>query len=242
MKRCPACQRTYDDSQGFCPHEGTPLVSDPPQAYDPAQTLVAGSPPPPPPVMPPAGDVPPSQFAGTEPPPNYQPYQPQPPQPPPQQQWSPMPQQQQQWGAPPPARNMNKIILLAALGLVVAAGVGLLIYFLTRSSDSTATASSNSGQSTNANTPARPANRFVGTWVEETRPNSKPSKFTEDGKITEQGPGGNDVQQGTYTATGDKASITITSGARPVTFNATLESNNRMRIEAMGRTLYLVRK
>lgn len=51
MKRCPSCQRTYeDDSQAFCMNDGTPLVPDaPPPSLD--KTMMAGamSTPPPPP-------------------------------------------------------------------------------------------------------------------------------------------------------------------------------------------------
>jgi hypothetical protein len=51
MKRCPSCQRTYeDDSQTFCMNDGTPLVPDaPPPSLD--KTMMAGamSTPPPPP-------------------------------------------------------------------------------------------------------------------------------------------------------------------------------------------------
>lgn len=50
MKRCPSCQRTYeDDSQTFCMNDGTPLVPDaPPPSLD--KTMMAGamSTPPPP--------------------------------------------------------------------------------------------------------------------------------------------------------------------------------------------------
>ncbi len=52
MKRCPSCQRTFeDDSQTFCMNDGTPLVPDaPPPSLD--KTMMAGAmstPPPPPP-------------------------------------------------------------------------------------------------------------------------------------------------------------------------------------------------
>lgn len=50
MKRCPSCQRTYEDSQTFCMNDGTPLVPDaPPPSLD--KTMMAGamSTPPPPP-------------------------------------------------------------------------------------------------------------------------------------------------------------------------------------------------
>jgi hypothetical protein len=43
MKRCPSCQRTYeDDTQAFCMNDGTPLVSDAaPSSMD--KTMMAGS-------------------------------------------------------------------------------------------------------------------------------------------------------------------------------------------------------
>src|SRR5947209_2706098 len=209
MKRCPSCNRTYDDSQAFCSTDATPLVSEAAAAAsDPEATIAA----------PPASDIPPTQVATTAQTPGYQqPYQ---------QQWT--PPQQQQWGAPPASRNTNKIIILAVVGLVVAVGIGLTIYFL--SSSSTA------------------AKRFVGTWAEEGRPNDKGARFTEDGKIMVPHPpvntmsatpsGSDEEQAGTYTVNGDKATIISPKG----TFTATLESDNRMRLEAQGETIYLMRK
>ncbi|HEX8138431.1 MAG TPA: nuclear transport factor 2 family protein [Pyrinomonadaceae bacterium] len=43
MKRCPSCQRTYeDDSQSFCMNDGTPLISEaPPSSLD--KTMMSGS-------------------------------------------------------------------------------------------------------------------------------------------------------------------------------------------------------
>ena len=208
MKRCPSCNRTYDDSQAFCSTDATPLVSEAATASDPEATIAA----------PLASDIPPTQVATTAQTPGYQqPYQ---------QQWT--PPQQQQWGAPPASRKTNKIIILAVVGLVVAVGIGLTIYFL--SSSSTA------------------AKRFVGTWAEENKPNDKGARFTEDGKIMaphppvntmSATPSGNDEEQaGTYTVNGDKATINV----RGTTLTGTLESDNRMRIEGGPKTGYLVRK
>ena len=40
MKRCPNCQKTFDDAMRFCQTDGTPLVDDAPPA-DPYKTMVA---------------------------------------------------------------------------------------------------------------------------------------------------------------------------------------------------------
>jgi hypothetical protein len=82
MKRCPSCQRTYpDDAPGFCVSDGTQLVTEEAQAFDPQKTMLASAPPP--------------KFSEPmPPPPASQPMQQQPiwPPPPPQQ------QQGQNWG------------------------------------------------------------------------------------------------------------------------------------------------
>lgn len=47
MKRCPSCERTYnDDTLSFCPNDGTPLVTDSPQSsgFDPQATIMATPP------------------------------------------------------------------------------------------------------------------------------------------------------------------------------------------------------
>lgn len=44
MKRCPSCQRTYDDEKTFCMVEGTKLVTLPPVDDDPQPTMFAPSP------------------------------------------------------------------------------------------------------------------------------------------------------------------------------------------------------
>ena len=66
MKRCPMCDRTYDDSQSFCVNDGATLTSDQSQAaYDPLKTIVSTPPPQSAPLQPPtgygSGDVPGSQ-------------------------------------------------------------------------------------------------------------------------------------------------------------------------------------
>ena len=110
MKRCPKCQRTYpDDAPGFCVNDGTQLVTEEPQAYDPQKTILASPPPaaPPPPQYNPAPPPPPQ----APPPPPQQHYQtPNDPagmNPPPQ--WQPPPQQHQPpaapWPPPPPQQQ-----------------------------------------------------------------------------------------------------------------------------------------
>jgi hypothetical protein len=42
MKKCPTCQRTFEDSMRFCQTDGTPLVDDAPPV-DPYKTMVASS-------------------------------------------------------------------------------------------------------------------------------------------------------------------------------------------------------
>jgi flagellar basal body-associated protein FliL len=207
MKRCPSCNRTFDDTQNFCLEDATPLISEA-SSYDPAKTVLA--------TGPGAMDTQPPQTPSAGALPSYQqPYQ---------QQWAPP----QQWGAPPARRNSNKIIILAVVGLVVAVGIGLTIYFLSASSTA--------------------SKRFVGTWVEEGRANDKGARFTADGKIMvphppantmSATPSGNDEEQvGTYTVSGDKATIYGQKG----TFTGTLESDNRMRLEGQGKTAYLIKK
>lgn len=45
MKRCPMCDRTYDDSQTFCVNDGATLTTDAAPAYDPLKTIVSTPPP-----------------------------------------------------------------------------------------------------------------------------------------------------------------------------------------------------
>jgi hypothetical protein len=132
----------------------------------------------------------------------------------------------------PVNRGGNKKSILVMVGLLLMVGIGLGVYFLVRSSSATSTASK----------------RFVGTWVEENRPGAKGARFTVDGKIMgpqppvntmSATPSGNDeVQVGTYTVNGDKATIYGPKG----TITGTLESDNRMRLEVQGQTIYLMRK
>lgn len=45
MKRCPTCQKTFDDSKRFCQVDGTPLVDDAPEKnepVDPYKTVIGG--------------------------------------------------------------------------------------------------------------------------------------------------------------------------------------------------------
>ena len=46
MKRCPTCNRTFEDPQIFCSEDGTRLVEDSPPAFDPMATMMASPPPP----------------------------------------------------------------------------------------------------------------------------------------------------------------------------------------------------
>lgn len=232
MKRCPTCNRTYDDTEAFCSADATPLVSEA-TASEPEATIA---------VPPAASELPPTQVASNEQAPSneqpyQQPYQQQSYQQPYQQQWQPPPQQQ--WGAQPTGRGGNKTLVLAIIGIAVAVAAGLIVYFLMRGSSSSATPSSN-GSSTSTASTSTASKRFVGTWVEENRPNSKGSRFTEDGKVMDMSPRGEE-QVGTYIVSGDKATINISERGGK-TYTATLESDSRMRIETEGKTVYLVKK
>lgn len=46
MKRCPNCQKAYDDDKRFCQVDGTPLVDDAPENADPYKTVFGGVTPP----------------------------------------------------------------------------------------------------------------------------------------------------------------------------------------------------
>ena len=71
MKRCPMCDRTYDDSQTFCVNDGATLTSDAAPSYDPLKTIVSTPPPSPQsaPLPPPpgygSGDLPGGQSPST---------------------------------------------------------------------------------------------------------------------------------------------------------------------------------
>ena len=90
MKRCPTCQRTYPgDAPAFCVNDGTQLVAEESQSFDPQKTILASSPPPPQysnPAPPVANQPPPQQQQPAWPPPSPQ-----------QQQQQPQ-QQGQNWG------------------------------------------------------------------------------------------------------------------------------------------------
>lgn len=113
MKRCPTCNRTYNDlSLNFCLEDGTPLASDAPAAPDPNETIRYPGPrdtsePPPTEIYRPAPPV----TRRTAPPP-----------PPSPQQWSPTP--------PPPAqRKKSNAIwwIFGGLAAVLVIGVGLVV-------------------------------------------------------------------------------------------------------------------
>lgn len=136
MKRCPACQKTYEDSQNFCLDDGTTLVSTtgnssgfgfpPENPYNrnsaATEVLSQGAPSaggwsPPPPQPPPYSTTPPST-----------PYMMQ--QPHPAQKRSPLP-----W---------------IILGVLALAGIGTGIYFATRGSDSSTTTAANKSMTTSS--------------------------------------------------------------------------------------------
>lgn len=116
MKRCSTCQRTYlDDAPDYCTADGTRLVKEETEAYDPQKTMMASPPPP--------------QYANpvAPPPPPGIPQ----PAPPPQPGWPPPPLQQQgqNWGGgyypgqayAPPTTQSNILSLIALILGVVSA-------------------------------------------------------------------------------------------------------------------------
>jgi hypothetical protein len=131
--------------------------------------------------------------------------------------------------------NTRKITLLVtALALMA-----LIATACNKTSSTNANVNSTPGKNSSSPSVASSAaaKRFVGTWTEEGEKNDKGTRFTEDGKVIEVSSGN---QVGTYTATGnDKATVTISEG-RPGT--ATLESDNRMRLETAREAVYLIRK
>jgi hypothetical protein len=144
----------------------------------------------------------------------------------PQQQYAPQqyPAPQQQWGAPPVNRGGNKTLLLVIVGLVVVVGVGLTVYFLTRSGSSS-TSGTSSGSGSKSSTASNP---FVGTWVMEGQDPNNTLRFTEDGKFYENW-GVGEKLRGTYTVNGNRSTITTVSDVH--TEYATLESDNRVKWE-----------
>jgi hypothetical protein len=75
MKRCPSCQRTYpDNAPGFCVSDGTQLVTEEAQAFDPQKTILASAPPPKfsEPLSPPPPSQPMQQPIWPPPPPQQQ--------------------------------------------------------------------------------------------------------------------------------------------------------------------------
>jgi ketosteroid isomerase-like protein len=117
MKRCPSCQRTYeDDSQTYCMNDGTPLVSDgAPPSLD--KTMMAGSMGAPPPIPPPSQlGAPQGEWATPS--------------------WSPTPTWSQPgMGAPPTQKKSKLPWILAGLAVVLIGLVGIggaAAYFLLR--------------------------------------------------------------------------------------------------------------
>jgi hypothetical protein len=104
---------------------------------------------------------------------------------------------QQQWGRPEAQRG-NKTLLFVIVGLIVAVGAGLTIYFLMRGSGSS------SNYTTSNSTSSMSSNQFVGTWWIDT--GSGPSDdfirvIKPDGTFTDNYKG--TTSKGTYTLTGD---------------------------------------
>ncbi|HVG32416.1 MAG TPA: DUF4440 domain-containing protein [Pyrinomonadaceae bacterium] len=115
MKRCPSCQRTYeDDTQTYCMNDGTPLVSDgAPPSLD--KTMMAGSMGAPPP-MPPQSQLGAPQGEWATP------------------SWSPTPTWTQPGaGAPPKKSKLPWILAGLAVVLIGLVGIGgAAAYFLLR--------------------------------------------------------------------------------------------------------------
>ena len=132
-------------------------------------------------------------------------------------------------------KNQKITLLALALAMLTLMATGC------NKTDSSGNANTNSSPGKNSNSSSGASSaaskRFVGTWTEEGEKNDQGTRFTEDGKVIEVSSGN---QVGTYTATGnDKATVTISEG-RPGT--ATLESDNRMRLETAREATYLIRK
>jgi hypothetical protein len=108
-----------------------------------------------------------------------------------------------------------------------------------KTSSANANDNSAAGKNTNSssNTSSTASNRFIGTWTEEGEKNDKGTRFTQDGKVIEVS---TEKQVGTYALSGsDKATVTIAEGGSGT---ATLESENRMRLETSAETTHLIRK
>ncbi len=131
--------------------------------------------------------------------------------------------------------NAQRITLLAlALGILALTATACN---KTPSTNGNVNSAAAKNTNSSSNTPATAANRFVGTWTEEGEKNDKGTRFTQDGKVIEVS---TEKQVGTYTLSGaDKATVTIGEGG---TGTATLESENRMRLETSSETTHLVRK
>ena len=67
MKRCPTCDRTFDDTQAFCSDDGTRLLEETPEEYDPQKTIMASHGAGSAPMPPPASDAPPKYQASPPP-------------------------------------------------------------------------------------------------------------------------------------------------------------------------------
>lgn len=111
MKRCPTCQRTFDEEYlSFCTDDGTPLVEEETNSsFDPQATLLST----PPKATSNVNAPPPTQayradeMPGSWPPPHSW-SEPTPPPPPPAPSWSAPPPPVQAWQPPPPPYAMRK--------------------------------------------------------------------------------------------------------------------------------------
>lgn len=134
MKRCPTCNRSYDDSQQFCLEDGAPLVSGT-GTFDPQATIMS-----PPPNVP----ARPSTPAAESSPGNWP--------------------QNPSWPATGPSQaapSPNKrrvwpwvVGVLAVLVLGITAVVGIGIYVAYRSAETVANTNANSNSNVNTNTKA----------------------------------------------------------------------------------------
>ncbi len=134
MKRCPQCNRTYDDDAlSFCLDDGSPLMSaGAPSSFDPSATVQYPQP------------------RETSPPPTiaYQPGQPPPPTPPPA--WSPM----------PPTQTQKRSVwpwLIGIGAVLVFMGIGVVILVLAIASVTNDNNNNRAGNNSNNNN--RAANR-----------------------------------------------------------------------------------